>query len=206
MPFVEEQKNCGQCGEPFRKRYGDSADQWAAKKYCSTKCSNKAWSEQSAIPLEEKWQTSFLKGGPDECWIWTGSRDDKGYGMFRDSGRKGKVWKAHRISYEKYKGTIPKGMVVCHSCDNPSCINPSHLWVGTMKDNMADCSAKKRTGPRPLKGEMVGTAKLDWRHVQLIRLAASKGATFADIGKAGETHPTNVALIVYEKRWKEVTE
>jgi len=76
------------------------------------------------------------------CWLWTGSKNKKGYGqVFYNS----KLIKAHRFSYEVFKEPIPKGMHVCHSCDIPSCINPDHLWVGTAKDNMIDMGKKGRT-------------------------------------------------------------
>ena len=75
------------------------------------------------------------------CWEWIGSTNNIGYGFIRDG--KG-MRTAHRVSYEEHIGAIPKNMCVCHTCDNPKCINPDHLWLGTRKQNTQDMIDKKR--------------------------------------------------------------
>lgn len=75
------------------------------------------------------------------CWEWTKGCTEDGYGQFKIEGVS---YKAHRFSYELRFGPIPKDMQVCHSCDNPSCVNPDHLFLGTAKDNIKDCVNKKR--------------------------------------------------------------
>lgn len=79
-------------------------------------------------------------GGADECWPWEGCRQRQGYGNLAGGASK----LAHRVSYELHKGQIPTGMMVLHSCDNPPCVNPKHLSVGTAIDNIADMVAKRR--------------------------------------------------------------
>jgi hypothetical protein len=82
-----------------------------------------------------------------ECWVWMGSKLPSGYGRYTTKdkdGTKMKTWYAHRYSYYLEHGEIPDGMCVCHSCDNPSCVNPFHLWLGTMQDNVNDMMAKGR--------------------------------------------------------------
>ena len=87
------------------------------------------------------------------CWEWTGYKDDKGYGRSSTYRRyqSNTLILAHRISWELYHGDIPKDdsyygtLLVCHHCDNPGCVNPNHLFLGTQKDNMQDCKRKGRT-------------------------------------------------------------
>ncbi len=100
--------------------------------------------------------------GPDGCWEWTGGRLPKGYGNIWDGE---KLSRAHRVSYELFRGAIPQGMQVLHSCDNPPCTNPGHLFLGTNADNLADRVAKGRSA----SGERHGNAKLTTAQVLAIR-------------------------------------
>lgn len=81
----------------------------------------------------------------NECWQWIGKINNAGYGEFVE-GINGKkiIHLSHRKSYEIFKGEIPKGLCVCHSCDNKKCCNPEHLWVGTQKENIQDAKRKGR--------------------------------------------------------------
>jgi hypothetical protein len=102
--------------------------------------------------------------GANGCWLWTGAKDYDGYGQISVSGKSAR---AHRVSYEDKHGTIPLGAVLCHHCDNPSCINPDHMFLGTNADNVADKISKGRQA----RGEVQGSAKLTADKVLAIRAA-----------------------------------
>lgn len=86
----------------------------------------------------------------DGCWIWTAARTRDGYGSFWSGEYRNGVpgvpimVLAHRWAFEHFVGSVPEGMNVCHSCDVPACVNPSHLFVGTQRDNVSDCISKGR--------------------------------------------------------------
>lgn len=77
----------------------------------------------------------------DDCWEWEASFDGKGYGQFNIDGR---TYRSHRVAWELLNGKIPNGLELCHHCDNPKCVNPNHLFLGTHKDNMHDMKLKGR--------------------------------------------------------------
>jgi hypothetical protein len=99
---------------------------------------------QSKTPQEYLEQR--IKAADNGCWLFTGLPDKNGYGQVYDVrvAKDTNVTRAHQLSYVAYKGTIPSGMLVCHSCDTPECVNPAHLWLGTPQDNMTDKVNKGR--------------------------------------------------------------
>jgi len=92
--------------------------------------------------MEERFLT-FINKKENGCWEWNRYLDKDGYGQFKPN-KKSNPKRAHRFSYELYVGKIPKGLFVCHKCDNPSCVNPEHLFIGTNKDNVRDMILKNR--------------------------------------------------------------
>lgn len=91
------------------------------------------------------------------CWEWTGSKDRDGYGRIRIGDR---PVMAHRVSYEMHHGEIPDGAVVMHSCDNPACVRPTHLKIGSQADNITDRHLKGRTIVPVLGGSLAKKAKM----------------------------------------------
>lgn len=117
---------------------------------------------------------SRIRKDSSGCWIWTGTKSDRGYGMLRHTGER---YQTHRFSVAAFQGDLGPEDVVCHTCDTPSCVNPDHLYRGTHLDNMADRSARGRAiGPR---GELSGSAKLTEQDVREIRAASGNHAETA---------------------------
>ena len=97
------------------------------------------------MTIEERFWSKVIKGSAGDCWHWTGAKLPKGYGKFSVGPRATrKIINAHRIAWELTNGPIPEGIWVLHDCDNPSCCNPMHLYLGTNTDNVRDKVSKGR--------------------------------------------------------------
>ena len=116
------------------------------------------------------------------CWNWSKHRDSKGYGKLTLNY---KILYAHRVSYSRYIGEIPKGMHVCHKCDNPPCVNPDHLFLGTCSDNIQDMYNKGRHS-RKLSIE-------DWKEIKTL---VSKGQSQRSIASIYDVSQASISYIV----------
>ena len=132
----------------------------------------------------------------NECWDYKGGKQHFGYGQFWFEG---KTIGAHKFSYQLHHGSIPKDMCVCHSCDNPTCVNPKHLWLGTKGENNKDRSNKKRSADR--KGELCPTVKL--KEYQAIAIKYSNKKNFL-LAKQYNISQQTVCDIKKGKRWRHI--
>lgn len=130
------------------------------------------------------------------CWIWTGGLNSDGYGYFSARGQ-GESPLAHRLSYRLFRGPVPRSIHVCHSCDIPCCINPSHLFLGTNIENTADKTRKQRQ----TRGERIQTAKLTEADVHAI-LACNESC--AAIAKRYGVTDCSISNIKTGKTWKHI--
>jgi hypothetical protein len=176
-------RTCKKCGETF-------VGKGTKREYCSTKCKLLG-------------ETIKRKNG---CWEWIGELHPNGYGQttnYETSKRE----HAHRVSYRIFKGEIPKGIYVCHHCDNRKCLAPEHLFLGTAKENMQDAKVKGRLEHVKLhasKGEKNGSAKLKEEDVIKIRKEIAEGKRCAVIAREYELSSTVIYKIRDRESWKHV--
>lgn len=136
----------------------------------------------------------------DECWEWQGSRDTRGYGQL--GAGQGRLLRAHRIAWEAHHAEpVPPGICVCHSCDNPACVNPAHLFLGNHAENMADKAAKRRHS----FGSDLPQARLTRSEVEEIRrLHAADDLSQHQLARRFGVGQATVHAIVHRKTWRHV--
>jgi len=142
------------------------------------------------------WVKIVIPEDNNQCWIWKAATNSKGYGVI---GLQGKLKLAHRVSFEIANGEIPEGMLILHQCDNRLCCNPSHLFLGTHLDNMADMVAKGRQA----SGEKNARSKLTIEAVKEMRsLYLNGNYSFKKLGEEFGISSTSTRGIIRGDYWK----
>ena len=174
----------------------------------------------SKKPFEQRFWERVSKNGPPQphmttrCWEWIGTKDTHGYGQLRV---KGTMTLMHRFSYNLHYGEIPNKLCVLHECDNPSCVNPNHLWLGTKGDNTRDMERKGRAyHPRGIsngrhtkpesavRGETHSSAKLTDDYVKEIRNLHAGGTSYSQLAKRYHVGRSTIVRIVKREAWKHI--
>ena len=138
-----------------------------------------------------------------KCWEWMATRNLNGYGQLRVKDDYGKWRKglSHRVSWIIHNGNIPNSLCVLHHCDNPGCVNPSHLFLGTYEDNSRDMITKGRGKPSHLYGEKNGSSKLTREQVSEIRKHLCCGENHYYIARKFGVSHTTIWRIARGKSW-----
>jgi hypothetical protein len=168
---------CEHCGKMCYKKY--------ALAFCSDRCRF-----LSSVLMSEN---------VNECWVWMGGVNARGYGK---ASMDGKFIPAHRMSYILFFGEIPDGKLVCHACDNPPCVKPAHLWIGTTQENTKDMVKKRRH----IFGEKSSVSKLSSQDVRDILALERLGINQAVIGEKFNISAGHVNNIVKKRVWKHIEE
>jgi HNH endonuclease len=159
----------------------------SACEICTNPCSRK----KNGFTCSEKFRLLSNVQVTENCWLWKGGVDICGYGSTNFKGSR--KARAHRVAYELFKEPIPKGMLVLHRCDNPSCCNPDHLFVGTQKDNKKDQASKDRIGWKLKAADVIEIKKL--------RASGMVMRAIANLYKVGES---TISHIINGRKWKHV--
>jgi len=146
------------------------------------------------------WDNVAITADSERCWLWTARIHPSGYGTKNWNGRKDQ---AHRVSWMINYGAIPDGLWVLHKCDNPTCVNPEHLFLGTRQDNIDDMVAKGRRADT--HGENHPQHKIDSRQVQEIRKRyALGGVTQKALGREYGVNDRQISQIINYRVWKNI--
>jgi len=173
-----QKQHCKNCGKYYEGKN---------RQFCSLDC-------YKGFRTGRFWQKVEIKSLVD-CWTWLGASRG-GYGLVWGEGKTHKT--AHRVAWELVYGKIPVGMFVLHKCDNPACVNPSHLFTGSPQDNMDDMVAKGRSR----RGEGHPQAILTEVQIRKMRKQRHAGVSLKELAVRFGTSYGNICNVVYKKSWR----
>jgi len=189
-PEIRLCEHCGG-GIPYTAR---KRSVWLRQRFCSCRCARRARAPFMSLRAQFESYVERVAGG---CWIWRGGVNLEGYGFLSNAGRN---LLAHRAAVELDGREIPPGALVCHHCDNPQCVNPAHLYVGSYQTNADD---KVRRG-RSNSGERQPFAKLTRFDVFEVRYLRAQGALLTEIAAKFGVAKQTVGDIIQRRTWRHV--
>ena len=195
---------CEICGKEFKWRRINAGK---PATFCSFECkiqgkfktrtkNSDLTPEQNIERIKKYYEKYVVK--QEGCWDWNGIVEWTGYGKL---GIRPPI-KAHRASWLIHKGEIPKGLIVCHTCDNRKCTNPDHLWIGTYRENTQDRVKKGRC--KTPKGVQLKVSQLDENQVKGIKILLKNGLTCSDIGRQYGVSRKIISRIKNGDTWKHI--
>lgn len=191
---------CAHCGCASSRSYHIKRARRERPQYCSPACFSAGVKARAVARRPDRFWSKVDVGNPDQCWPYTGGKSEHGYGRFQ--WEDGRPRLAHRVAYELAAGKSAGRKFVCHSCDNPPCCNPKHLWLGTAIDNNADRHAKGRTRTATRRGEDAKHAKLTTSQVLEVFFSSEPvGEAAARLGVTKQA----ISAIRNGKNWAHVT-
>ncbi len=164
-------------------------------------------SNRSRTPITERFGRYVYLSLNTGCWEWRGAKNEHGYGVIgKGGGKKSGNIKAHRLSYQIFRhANLAREQFICHRCDNPPCVNPDHLFVGTQRDNIADMIAKGRNSNPPIRyGESNHNAKLTKKSIPKIRRLFKRGTSSRKIARLHSVDKNTILAIINHKTWRHV--
>jgi len=185
------------CGSKFARPENLRIGAWRKRNSCNRKCGTayRIWKAGKTAKVLF-YERTLLPEKEGDCWIWRGETIRGGYGRLKIKGER---HIAHRLSYEIFHGKIPDQLIVRHDCDNPKCVNPNHLIIGTHKDNTGDIWARNRGNPP--KGEVNGQSKLTEEDIIVIR---ERRESIAKTARRYGVSVGCIANIRSRKTWKHI--
>jgi uncharacterized C2H2 Zn-finger protein len=196
------QLRCDYCGSLFNRAESQIRLRGGEHAFC---CKHHEFSFKEEMAAVRFWN-SINFDGDNGCWIWVGCTSEYGYGLisWKWPGRKSRSTLSHRVSWLLNMGEFDYSLDVLHKCDNPPCVRPSHLFLGTAADNMHDMDAKGRRRSKPSIGEKHPMSKLRDRDVVLIKSMLSAGDMVHDVARCFGVSPHTIYKIRSGQLWSHV--